>query len=103
MFGPFLDEPSKGKEIEEARVDIGNGIRALIIIVEMMQFFYDKLFHIVPQLGFIPLRTEVEDVRIWFIGMLEDAEIFDTGIVLIGDDCDLFVEGSVVARDVDLY
>lgn len=68
-----------------------------------MQFFDDKLLHIVPQLGLVPIRSEVEDVRIWFIGMLEDAEIFDTRIVLIGDDGDLFVEGSVVSGDVDLY
>lgn len=37
------------------------------------------------------------------IGVLEDAQIFDAGVVLACDYGYLFVEGCVVARDVDLY
>lgn len=50
VLRPFLDEPPEGKEVEEARVDICNGIRAVVIIMEMMEFFDDVLLNIVPEL-----------------------------------------------------
>ena len=50
VLRPFLDEPPEGKEVEEARVDICNGIGAVVIIMEMMEFFDDVLLNIVPEL-----------------------------------------------------
>ena len=103
MFGPFLDEAPEGQEVEEAGVDIGDGVGAVVVIVEMVEFFDDELLDVVPEFGLVAFGVEVEDVRVGLIGVLKDAQIFYAGVVLAGYYGDLFVEGRVVARDLHLY
>lgn len=50
MFRPLLDEPPECKEVEEAGMYIRDGIGAVVIIMEMVEFFDDVLLNIVPEL-----------------------------------------------------
>ena len=67
-----------------------------------MELAYHILLNLILILRTVFGSMVVEDVRAWLVLMLEDSEVLDAGVVLIEGDCDLSVEGGVVAGHVGL-
>ena len=72
MFWPTLNEFPESQEIKDARMDVCNCIRALIVTIEMMKFFDDVFLNIPSVCRTILDRMEVEDMWIGMIGGFED-------------------------------
>lgn len=75
MFWPFLNEPSKDNKIDKTGVNVSYRIRALKIIVEMMQFLYDVILYVFLILRFVFAGVEIEYVRSGIVAMLEDPQL----------------------------
>ena len=62
MFGPLLDEPAKGQEIEDAGMHIDDGEGGVIMVEEVINFPNDEVLDVIPEIAVVILCVEVEEV-----------------------------------------
>lgn len=99
MLWPFFQEPSKGKEVENAGMLVDDSEGILLIIDIMIDLFDDILLYFLSEITLILLSIENESVRYGGLSIIEDVELLDVGIVAVEDFFHFLVKSRVIAAD----